>query len=314
MAPITITFSEDANELIEQLDRRQKDIQDFQIPRLRDYKGSLAGQQEYAADLREDSLELLIDDQPRQRIREQLAVKVEDYKKTLEQLRNDMRVALLTSKRTIDSMSKSNREELFRSSVMKEKKLNEKANGSLMDASNDVTEALQRTMGLMQGELERSVLSVQMLDESSANLRSATLVHDNLTTLLDTSKYLIVALQKSDWVDRLLLFGALFFFFMVVLFILKQRVLDRTFRAAFWWTRFLPNFTSSKRPLEVPTSAAQSVVSTLVETITSEVTTTSAVSTIVETIISEVMTTISSTLEHVPDVETLIPIPIHEEL
>lgn len=32
-----------------------------------------------------------------------------------------------------------------------------------MTASNRVTEALQRTMGLMQNELERSVLSVQLL-------------------------------------------------------------------------------------------------------------------------------------------------------
>lgn len=32
-----------------------------------------------------------------------------------------------------------------------------------MKASNDVTEALQRTIGLMQKELEQSVLSAQLL-------------------------------------------------------------------------------------------------------------------------------------------------------
>lgn len=32
-----------------------------------------------------------------------------------------------------------------------------------MKANNDVTDALRRTMTLMQGELERSVLSTQML-------------------------------------------------------------------------------------------------------------------------------------------------------
>jgi protein transport protein SEC20 len=32
-----------------------------------------------------------------------------------------------------------------------------------MKVNNDVTEALQRTVNLMQGELERSVLSTQML-------------------------------------------------------------------------------------------------------------------------------------------------------
>jgi len=34
---------------------------------------------------------------------------------------------------------------------------------ALMKANNDVTEALRRTVNLMQGELERSVLSTQML-------------------------------------------------------------------------------------------------------------------------------------------------------
>lgn len=32
-----------------------------------------------------------------------------------------------------------------------------------MKANNDVTESLQRTLGLMQNELERSVLASQML-------------------------------------------------------------------------------------------------------------------------------------------------------
>lgn len=39
---------------------------------------------------------------------------------------------------------------------------------ALMKANNDVTEALQRTIGLMQGELERSVLSTQLLGMSSS--------------------------------------------------------------------------------------------------------------------------------------------------
>lgn len=34
---------------------------------------------------------------------------------------------------------------------------------ALMKANNDVTEGLRRTINLMQGELERSVLSTQML-------------------------------------------------------------------------------------------------------------------------------------------------------
>ena len=36
---------------------------------------------------------------------------------------------------------------------------------AVMRAQTDVTDALRRTMALMQGELERSVLSTQMLGE-----------------------------------------------------------------------------------------------------------------------------------------------------
>ena len=46
-----------------------------------------------------------------------------------------------------------------------------------MKANNDVTEALRRTIDLMQGELERSVLSTQMLgsyrsEEHTSELQS----------------------------------------------------------------------------------------------------------------------------------------------
>lgn len=56
----------------------------------------------------------------------------------------------------------------------------------------------------------------------------------------DTSKQLITALEKADWTDRLLILAALSFFILIVLFILKQRIVDRGIRIAFWWTRFLP--------------------------------------------------------------------------
>lgn len=92
-----------------------------------------------------------------------------------------MRAALLASKRDIDSKASSNREELLRSSVLKHTRTSDgKATyvtkhgllnvpsrnhreDAVMKAQTDVTDALRRTMGLMQSELERSVLSTQML-------------------------------------------------------------------------------------------------------------------------------------------------------
>lgn len=57
---------------------------------------------------------------------------------------------------------------------------------------------------------------------------------------MQTSKHLITALEKSDWLDRMLILAALVFFILVVLFIVQQRVVNRGLRVAFWWTRFLP--------------------------------------------------------------------------
>jgi protein transport protein SEC20 len=92
-----------------------------------------------------------------------------------------MRTALLASKRAIDSKASSNREELLRSSVLKQAKTSDGKTtyvtkdiflvslscslreDAVMKTQGDVTDALRRTMGLMQKELERSVLSTQML-------------------------------------------------------------------------------------------------------------------------------------------------------
>jgi protein transport protein SEC20 len=78
-------------------------------------------------------------------------------------------------------------------------------------------------------------------EASTASLKATSTTHDVLTGLLGASKQLVTALEKADWLDRLLIFAALGFFALVVLFILKQRLVDRGLRVAFWWTRFLPS-------------------------------------------------------------------------
>jgi protein transport protein SEC20 len=78
-------------------------------------------------------------------------------------------------------------------------------------------------------------------ESSTASLKATSTTHDILTGLLSASKQLVTALEKADWLDRLLIFASLAFFALVVLFILKQRIVDRGLRLAFWWTRFLPS-------------------------------------------------------------------------
>ncbi|OSX61005.1 hypothetical protein POSPLADRAFT_1057949 [Postia placenta MAD-698-R-SB12] len=278
MAPIPSTLDETTRKLVESLDRRRKDLSEFQIQRLRTCTGPLPVQQQYAAELREDldgfarqveSLDVAVDDQRTERDRRELRRIVEEFRAALVSLKKDTRAALLASKRAIDSKQVSNRDELLRSSAVREKQdLNEKVTeDALMKANTDVTEALQRTLTLMQGELEKSVLSTQLLDSSTAALRSTLSTHDVLDGLLTTSKHLITALEKSDWLDRMLVLAGLVFFVLTVAFILKQRLVDRSLRIAFWWTRFLPDFSSDAGLLyaegkRAVSSAVSSVVAT----------------------------------------------------
>jgi len=166
-----------------------------------------------------------------------------------------------------------------------------------MKANSDVTDALRRTIALMQTELERSVLSTQLLDSSSSSLRSTSLQHDTLSFVMSTSKQLITALEKSDWLDRMLIFSAFAFFVLVVLFILKQRIVDRGVRIAFWWTKYLPDFSADEASLHHLESGKSDVVSSL-----SSGTFTSSVA---SSIATPVFTTMSSVaVQSIPIVES----------
>ena len=134
-----------------------------------------------------------------------------------------------------------------------------------------------------------------MLEQSSANLRSTTVAHDTLSTLLSTSKHLITALEKSDWLDRLLILAAVAFFFLIVLFILKQRVVDKGIRIAFWWTRFLPDFSGDGELLST----------TIVETGTVAATVTAATSSAASSFVTTTNAGLPSSSPN-PDVDTTV--------
>ena len=169
--------------------------------------------------------------------------------------------------------------------------------------NSDITDALRRTVALMQSELERSVLASQMLDESTKSLRSTSTQHDTLSNVMYTSKQLITALEKADWLDRMLIFSGFGFFILVVLFIVKQRIVDRSLRIAFFWTRFIPSFGDDEKLLrnleEGVVGVAAGVTSTVVVVASSLATAIAAhSSSIVETVTSDISsaTTLSSSI------------------
>ncbi|KAJ4490135.1 Sec20-domain-containing protein [Lentinula aciculospora] len=288
MPPLPPSLPPAAAQLISSIRRREIDISDVQIPRLRTCPGPLSLQQKLSTELREDmdvfarqieALDAMVDDQKGQKNRRELKIQAEGYKEALDTLRKDYRSALLLSKRTIDSSNVSSRAELLTSTVVRDgRDVNEKATeDAVMQANNDVTEALQRTLSLMQGELERSVLSTQMLDSSMSTLRATSSTHDLLTNAMDASKQLITALQKSDRMDRLLIFFGLMFFFLSVSIVLKERLLDRSVRLAFWWTQFLPSGSVSTLSSSVATEGSTSIPEIIAVVTSSVLATTSGI-------------------------------------
>ncbi|EKM58156.1 uncharacterized protein PHACADRAFT_90155 [Phanerochaete carnosa HHB-10118-sp] len=125
MPPLPVNFDHTTKALIESLERRQKDIREFQIPRLRACKGPLTVQQQHAAEIREDvdvfAKQLEAYDQNGERSRKELRRVVDELEEALASMRKESRAALLASKRAIDASGTSNREELLRSSAVKEK-------------------------------------------------------------------------------------------------------------------------------------------------------------------------------------------------
>lgn len=111
---------------------------------------------------------------------------------------------------------------------------------ALMSTTHTLTTALQRAEQRLRSELERSVLTTQLLQSSTSTLQQTSNTHSNLTSLLDTSRALVTALDRTDWFDRLLIFLALAVFIGTCAWIVKVRVVDRALWLGFWWVKYLP--------------------------------------------------------------------------
>ncbi|TFK26623.1 Sec20-domain-containing protein [Coprinopsis marcescibilis] len=314
MPPLPTKYSEDAKSFIDTLERRSRHLSETQIPALRDCAGPLSVQQELAEELREDlaafarqieNLDAMLDDQKGERARRELNSVVQGFKGALSELRIAMRAAVLTSKQAIDSQKRSQKDELFHYNGISESEKqaqmgNEKfGEDALMRANADVTDALRRTIESMQAELEKSVLSNQLLEQSTAALRSTSTQHDTLSNVIETTKHIVTALEKSDWLDRVLLISAFAFFILVVLFILKQRLLDRGIQMVFWWTRFIPDFSGDAELLESAEKGSASAIAGISSAVTGVVSVASVV-------VSSLSATASVSTTPSVEVETMV--------
>jgi protein transport protein SEC20 len=212
----------------------------------------LREQQRLAQELREDLedygrrvelLEQLVEDLDTEKERRRGRDVVLQWADRFANLKKDARAALLASKKAIDEHARSRRDELLGSTVYsQEKRPDESTDDALMRTTASLTEALRRTEARLKSELDRSVLSTQLLTSQTSTLKQASNEHSRLTYLLDTSKNLITALEKTDWLDRMLIMAALALFLLTCAWIIKVRVFDRAVKIAFWWVKYMPSW------------------------------------------------------------------------
>ncbi|CUA73399.1 hypothetical protein RSOLAG22IIIB_05291 [Rhizoctonia solani] len=324
MPPIASPLFIEAQTTHEGISRRLRDLNEFQIPRLRECKGPLTLQQQFAAELRDDTeaiakrledFSTLAEDQERENERVQVGKWVSELFDELARLKSESRAALLASKRAIDNDARSRRDELLGSAALQEKRAAEAeahkqraTEDKLMAASDDVTEALRRTTRLMQQELERSVLSTQMLQESSKTLRSTTDVYTNLDNLMDVSQVLIKALQRADWMDRIIIGLSFGVFLLTMAYIVKSRVVDRAITVATLPLRLMgagsSKVTTTQSLLAQTTTTAKTLATSLATTTTQ--TETASTSTALDTLASSATSTLLDTLSSATSIPSAI--------
>lgn len=256
------SLTTEASDLLDSLERRARFVKEDLLQQLNSlasatpskevsssYPPGLHGHQRLSDDIREelgilarelDQLGLMVDDQPGAAARKELNMIVDHWGTRLNELRAASRSSIITAKRTLDAQkATSNRSELFtgaRGPGASSTEAGDPSSQNLESASQNLTLGLQRLMTSMQQELQTSTLSTQLLTSSTATLAAASNQHDTLTTAMDTAKQLVGALEKADWLDRLLILGAFTFFLLVVLFVVGQRTVGRGLRLMWWLT------------------------------------------------------------------------------
>ena len=93
--------------------------------------------------------------------------------------------------------------------------------------SDQLTTALQRTVALMSGELEKSGYSAQLLEESSDTIAQVSQRYTSFNELLRNSISLVRQMERAELMDLGMLVGSMAFFAACVLYILYVRVLSK---------------------------------------------------------------------------------------
>lgn len=150
----------------------------------------------------------------------------------LDEIRQSTRKALLSARRSIESArTVQARAGLQLAADSAKERTGGRAGSSgedkLMTASQDVTDALRRTVSLMSAELEKSAMSSQLLEESSQTISSLSFQYGSLTTLMSNSVKMIKTMEREDLIGKGMVAAAFLFFLGCVGYIVYVRLISK---------------------------------------------------------------------------------------
>ncbi|KAK7203175.1 Sec20-domain-containing protein [Myxozyma melibiosi] len=101
-------------------------------------------------------------------------------------------------------------------------------------AAEDATQSLRRTHTLLEAEIARSSLSLDVLDSSNATLRKLERQYSAFDVVLGASRKVIAVLEQADKWDRIYMLASLAFLLVVVTWVLWRRVLKGPVKLILW--------------------------------------------------------------------------------
>jgi hypothetical protein len=102
--------------------------------------------------------------------------------------------------------------------------LSEEARRNAPAEARSVSASLTRTKGMMKQELERLSYVSSKIDRDGYLLRDATEEHRSLGSVVKGAKRTLGVLQRQEWKETIVLWCAISFFYVVVLYILWNRI------------------------------------------------------------------------------------------
>ncbi|KAJ9475515.1 hypothetical protein PHBOTO_005611 [Pseudozyma hubeiensis] len=220
--------------------RYSQDVIDHQIPRLQtctsasllaDFESeiisSIDGLKRQVNDLK-----FAVDEAESDAERREISHLAASASQQLEEIRQSTRKALLSARRSIETARTAEaRAGLQLAADSAKERTGGRAGSSgedkMMTASQDVTDALRRTVSLMSSELEKSAMSSQLLEESSQTISSLSFQYGSLTTLMTNSARMIKTMEREDLIGKGMVAAAFLFFLSCVGYIVYVRLISK---------------------------------------------------------------------------------------